>query len=96
MRHANFEFSTLSTVGGVGFRDKEINTHSEFYSIVDNETSKHIDADMCIYYTIKLTMCIYFFVSKAYSSYSTQCRKLKISMSNGYKITHVIKYFMRL
>ena len=22
IRHANFEFSTLSTVGGVGFRDK--------------------------------------------------------------------------
>ena len=35
MRHANFEFSTLSTVGGVGFRDKEIYTHSEFYIIVD-------------------------------------------------------------
>ena len=35
IQHANFEFSTLSTVGGVGFRDKEIYTHSEFYIIVD-------------------------------------------------------------
>ena len=24
IRHANFEFSTLRTVGGVGFRNKEI------------------------------------------------------------------------
>ena len=47
-------------------------------------------------YYIKVTMCIYLFVSKDYSSYSSQCRKLKICMSNGYKILHVIKYFMRL
>ena len=25
IRHANFEFSTLRTVGGVGFSDKQIN-----------------------------------------------------------------------
>ena len=25
IRHANFEFSTLRTVGGVGFRNKKIN-----------------------------------------------------------------------
>ena len=42
MRHANFEFSTLSTVGGVGFRDKEIYTHSEFYIIVDYHMKKYI------------------------------------------------------
>ena len=37
---------------------------------------------------------IYFFVSKAYSSYSSQCRKLKISMSNGYKIPQLVIYFV--
>ena len=31
---------------------------------------------------------IYLFVSKAYSSYSSQCRKHKISMSNGYSFIH--------
>ena len=39
IRHANFEFSTLRTVGGVGFRDKQINKlinkHSDFYVIRD-------------------------------------------------------------
>ena len=44
MRHANFEFSTLSTVGGVGFRDKEIYTHSEFYIIVDLEYSATVSS----------------------------------------------------
>ena len=41
---------------------------------------------MCIY------LFIYLFVSKAYSSYSSQCRKLKISMSNDYKISQLVRY----
>ena len=49
-------------------------------------------------YYIKLPMFIYLFiylfVSKAYSSYSSQCRKLKISMSNGYKISKLVIYFV--
>ena len=46
MRHANFEFSTLSTVGGVGFRDKEIYTHSEFYIIVDSRYLLVLNTDL--------------------------------------------------
>ena len=38
----------------------------------------------------------YLFVSKAYSSYSSQYRKLKINMSNGYKIPQLVMYFMCL
>ena len=41
-----------------------------------------------LYYYIKVTMFIHFFVRKAYS-YSSQCRKLKIGISNSYKIAHV-------
>ena len=34
IRNANFEFSTLSTVGGVGFRDKEINKYIHIVSFI--------------------------------------------------------------
>ena len=44
----------------------------------------------------KVTMFVNVFVGKANSSYSSQCRKLKISMSNGNKIPHMKKYFMCL
>ena len=37
-----------------------------------------------------------FLTQKAYFSYSSQCRKLKISMSDGYTIPHTISYFMFL
>ena len=34
IRHADFEFPTLSTVGGVGFRDKEINKYIHIVSFI--------------------------------------------------------------
>ena len=46
-------------------------------------------------YYIKITMLIYV-TWKAYSSYSSECRKLKIGMSNGYTIPHKVRYFMFL
>ena len=42
-----------------------------------------------IYYYIKVTMWIYLFVEKTYSSYSSEYRKSKTSLKNGYKILHL-------
>ena len=51
---------------------------------------------LMIYYYIKVTMFKGKRRQKAYSFYSSQCRKLKISMSNGCKFPHVMMYFMCL
>ena len=59
-------------------------------------TTKLFAAYLLYYKTHYVYIFIYFFVSKAYSSYSTQCRKLKISMSNGKKIPQLVIYFMFL
>ena len=52
IRHANVEFSTLRTVGGVGFLPFElINKHSDFY-IIYSRLYKTVYVVCCVLYVL--------------------------------------------
>ena len=48
------------------------------------------------YFTFNLfhqALCVYLFMCKAYSSYNSLCRTLKVGMSNDYKIAIICTSF---
>ena len=77
-----------------GFRSTAQTIHGETQTFASQLKSLRVKRSVLtqkvsVLYNIKVAMFIY-------SSYSSQCRKLKISMSNGFKIPHLVMYFMCL